>query len=147
MAVMANPEAAERVASPAESIPPERRAFPRHKIDASIDISLTTGAIALHGHLIDLSMGGCRLATVQAYQLNIMVRVEVQFQLRGIVFRFVGVTAGTRPNKSFAVRFLDMPMRRKAQLAEVLAEVAAANAAAELEALANPEQALQAPTE
>jgi hypothetical protein len=55
--------------------------------------------------------------------VGLLTRVEVRFSLRGMAFRIVGVTAGTRTGKSFAVRFLDMPQRRAGELAELLAEI------------------------
>ena len=81
------------------------------------------------GRLVDLSLSGCRLETEQLFLAGVMMRVEVQFELRGIAFRLLGVTLGSRPSKSFAVRFLDISERRQQALAEVLAEVAEINAA------------------
>ena len=112
-----------------EPVGSERRAFPRYTVDCPATITLLAGAGKITGRLVDLSRGGCRLATPERMLVGILARVEVQFQLRGIAFRIVGVTAGTRTGKSFAVRFLDLPRRREEELAEVLAEVA--NLAAE----------------
>jgi c-di-GMP-binding flagellar brake protein YcgR len=79
--------------------------------------------------MIDLSLGGCRILTDQPFQAGILIRVEVQFQLQGISFRIVGVIVGSRAATSIAVRFLDLPQRRRDELAEVLEEVAQKNAA------------------
>jgi c-di-GMP-binding flagellar brake protein YcgR len=106
----------------------ERRAYPRHTVDCPATITVLTGAGQISGRLVDLSLGGCRLATAERALIGILVRVEVQFQLRGIAFRVVGVAAGTRTGKSFAIRFLDMPKRRYDELVTVIAEVEAANA-------------------
>jgi c-di-GMP-binding flagellar brake protein YcgR len=103
----------------------QRRAFPRYPVDCPATITFLTGAGQISGRLVDLSLGGCRLATEQRVLVGIMVRVEVQFQLRGIAFRVVGVAAGTRTGKSFAIRFLDMPKRRYDELVEVIVEVEA----------------------
>jgi len=103
----------------------ERRKFPRHVVDCQAAVFPVSGAVQLQGTLSDLSMGGCLVVANQRYTAGILVRVEVQFQLQGIVFRIVGVVVGTRGAKSFAVRFLDLPARRRDQLAEVLAESAA----------------------
>jgi c-di-GMP-binding flagellar brake protein YcgR len=106
----------------------ERRAYPRHQVDCPATITVLTGAGQISGRLVDLSLGGCRLATAERALVGIMVRVEVQFQLRGIAFRVIGVAAGTRTGKSFAIRFLDMPKRRYDELVGLIAEVEAANA-------------------
>ena len=119
-----------------EPVGSERRAFPRYAVDCPATITLLAGAGKITGRLVDLSRGGCRLATPERMLVGILARVEVQFQLRGIAFRIVGVTAGTRTGKSFAVRFLDLPRRREEELAEVLAEVA--NLAAEPNVAAEP---------
>jgi c-di-GMP-binding flagellar brake protein YcgR len=102
----------------------ERRSFPRYTVDCPAAVTPLTGSGTMRGRLIDLSRGGCRLEMPERVFLGILCRVEVQFQLRGIAFRVVGVTAGTRTSQSFAVRFLDLPRRREQELAEVLAEVA-----------------------
>ena len=113
--------------STCEIVRSERRAFPRYAVDCPATITLLGGVGKIAGRMVDLSRGGCRLATPERMLVGILARVEVQFQLRGLAFRIVGVTAGTRTGKSFAVRFLDLPRRREEELAEVLAEVAAAN--------------------
>jgi len=114
----------------------ERRAFPRYAVDCPVTTTLLAGAGKITGRMVDLSRGGCRLATPERMLVGILARVEVQFQLRGLAFRIVGVTAGTRTGKSFAVRFLDLPRRREEELAEVLAEVA--NLATEPSVTAEP---------
>jgi c-di-GMP-binding flagellar brake protein YcgR len=111
-----------------EECRPNRRVYPRYPVDCAATITVLTGAGQISGRLVDLSLGGCRLATEQRVLIGIMVRVEVQFQLLGIAFRVVGVAAGTRTGKSFAIRFLDMPKRRYDELVEVIAEVEAAAA-------------------
>jgi c-di-GMP-binding flagellar brake protein YcgR len=104
----------------------ERRAFPRYPVDCPVSAVLISGGGVISGQMLDLSRGGCRLSTPKRIEIGILVRVEICFQLRGISFRIVGVTAGTRTGRSFAVRFLDMPRRAAAELVEVLEEIAAA---------------------
>lgn len=104
-----------------------RRAFPRYAVDCPVTVIPVGGVGQMAGRLSDLSMGGCLVRLQQRYLAGMLVRVEVQFQLRGIGFRILGVTAGTRGAQSFAVRFLDVPERRRDELAEVLEEIAAVN--------------------
>jgi len=103
----------------------ERRVHPRYPVDCAVAISPLTGAEPIHGRLIDLGLDGCSVAIKRPYRAGILVRVEVQFQLRGMTFRLFGVTAGSRGTTSFAVRFVDMAVRRRAELAEVITEIAA----------------------
>jgi c-di-GMP-binding flagellar brake protein YcgR len=107
----------------------DRRAFPRYVVDCPVVISFLTGGAQMPGKMADLSLGGCRVITEQRFTAGIMVRIEVQFQLLGTAFRIVGVTVGSREARCFTVRFVDMPKRRRDELTEVLAEVAAVNAA------------------
>jgi c-di-GMP-binding flagellar brake protein YcgR len=120
----------------------ERRTYPRHEVDCEVVIATISGSAQMQGRLSDLSLGGCRLITDQRYIAGVMVRVEVVFQLRGVAFRFAGVTVGTRDPRCFAIRFVDMPKRRREELAAVLAEVAqsktAKRAHAKIEAEAVP---------
>src|SRR5580658_4599564 len=107
---------------------PDRRAYPRYEVDCSAVVSAVSGSMQIWGRLTDLSLGGCRVVTDQRYTAGILVRVEVQFQLRGVAFRFAGVIVGSREARCFAVRFLDVAARRREELAEILAEVEQANA-------------------
>jgi len=107
----------------------ERRSYSRHGVDCLASIMPIAGGGRVQARLADLSLGGCRLETEQRFQPTVLMRVEVQFELRGIAFRIVGVTVGSRPSRSFAVRFLEMSPRRQQALVEVLAEVAEINAA------------------
>ena len=109
----------------------ERRSFPRYAVDCPAMVTPLAGSGKIACRMVDLSRGGCRLAMQERTLVGILTRVEVQFQVRGIAFRIVGVAAGTRTGKSFAVRFLDLPRRREEELAEVLAEGAAASLGAE----------------
>src|ERR1700722_12340406 len=91
----------------------ERRLYARHQVDCEVVIATISGAAQMQGRLSDLSLGGCRLVTNQRYIAGVLVRVEVLFQLRGVAFRLAGVTVGTRDARCFAIRFVDMPERRR----------------------------------
>jgi c-di-GMP-binding flagellar brake protein YcgR len=125
----AQPEAAREDRQAGKSNGPNRRGYPRHDVDCAVVVSAVSGSTQIEGRLTDLSLGGCRVVTEQRYSAGIPVRVEVQFQLRGVAFRFAGVIVGSREARCFAVRFLDVSVRRREELAEVLAEVAQANSA------------------
>ena len=127
----------------------ERRTHTRYLVDCPVTVVPLTGAARISGHLVDLSMGGCRLMTDHKVMITIMMRVELQFQLRGIGFRIVGVSQGTRGGKFSAIRFQDITERKRQDLAEVLGELAQEQArkAAEapaLEASAPPAELIPA---
>jgi len=94
-------------------------------VDCAATVTVLSGAGVIQGQMVDLGRGGCRLKMAERVAMDLLTRVEVCFSLRGMAFRIVGVTVGTRPSKNFAVRFLDMPARRSAELAEVLGEIEA----------------------
>ena len=106
----------------------ERRADTRHCVDCQVLVVPMTGATQVPGHLVDISAGGCRLETKARVMVTIMMRVELQFQLRGIAFRLVGVCQGTRGGNFYAVRFQDVSQRKRIELMEVIDEVMQANA-------------------
>ena len=108
----------------------ERRGAPRFSIDEQVQVHPISGATSLRGRIRDLSAGGCRLEMDTRLLTGAMLRVELQFQLRGIAFRLVGVTAGRRTKETIGIRFVDLHERRRAQLLEVLEELATEQAAA-----------------
>jgi len=112
-------------------IPPsgvERRTAPRFSLEETATIHPLAGAAKLEGKITDLSVGGCRFEVDTRYLTGAMLRVELQFQVRGVVFRLLGVTAGRRTANSIGICFVDIPERRKADLVEIIGEIAAAEA-------------------
>src|ERR1700678_1215020 len=67
---MAAPEAAQdRPAEHTEG--PERRAYPRHAVDCAVVVFSVSGSVQLQGRLLDLSLGGCRVAAEHRYTAGI----------------------------------------------------------------------------
>ena len=102
---------------------PDRRMFSRYPVDCVVTVIPLTGAARVMGHLVDLSMGGCRLVTDHVVMITIRMRVELLFELRGIQFRIVGVSQGTRGGKYYAIKFQEMTERKRGELRELLAEL------------------------
>jgi len=103
--------------------PPNRRTIPRVALDEDASILILSLGTRVPCRLIDLSVGGCRLRTAERFMAGPMVRVEVTFRVRGLVFRFTGVTQWTDGRKLVGVRFVDLTWRRKSELADALGEV------------------------
>ena len=61
----------------------DRRGHPRHSVECKMTVSSLTGAIRMAGTLVELSAGGCSVKTVERFLAGILVRVEIEFQLRG----------------------------------------------------------------
>jgi len=107
---------------------PERRAHPRHDVDVDATLLLLSQGSRIAGRLIDLGVEGCRLRTGAPFLAGIQIRVEVSFTIRGIAFRFSGVTKWTFDKQVVGIHFLNVPRRRRDELAEVLGEVEAERA-------------------
>jgi hypothetical protein len=101
-----------------------RRAIPRYDVDEAATILLVNHGSLVPGHILDLSLGGCRMRTNERFVAGILVRVEVMFKVRGIQFRFSGVTQWTNSRDLIGIRFVDVTSRRREELAEALEEVA-----------------------
>lgn len=107
---------------------PERRAYPRHDVDVDATLLFLSQGSRIAGRLIDLGVEGCRLRTRVPFLAGIQIRVEVSFTIRGIAFRFSGVSKWTFDKQVVGIHFLNVPQRRRDELAEVLGEVEAERA-------------------
>jgi hypothetical protein len=91
--------------------------------DSRAVLHLVTGDLQLGGHILDLSSSGCIVRVNQPYAGNIMVRVEVDFEIRGLHFRLPGVTEAFHDKHTVEVRFLDVSPRKKEDLDQVIREM------------------------
>jgi c-di-GMP-binding flagellar brake protein YcgR len=106
-----------------------RRAVPRFDVDEDAHILLVKHGSTLPCRVVDLSLNGCRMRAKERFPAGAMVRVEVSFRVRGLAFRFSGMTQWTDGQSLVGIRFLDVPARRKEELVEALSEVEEENAA------------------
>jgi len=83
----------------------------------------------LTGVIVGLSKEGCSFQTGERFPAGIYVRVEVEFQMRGLHFRLIGVTENLRDQRTADIRFLDMSLRKRGELAELIGELQEANKA------------------
>ena len=79
--------------------------------------------------IVDISQGGCRVLTKDRFQASIMVRLEILFKVRGLAFRFSGVSQWSDGRHQVGIRFVDVIQRRRDELMEALEELAAAQVA------------------
>jgi hypothetical protein len=107
----------------------ERRAHPRHAVDADAMLLLLHHGSHMPCRVIEIGLGGCRVQTRERFLAGILVRVELTFRIRGIAMRFSGVTEWTDDRHVAGIRFADVPARRLQELDELLQEVAEENAA------------------
>ncbi len=112
------------------------RAVPRFGVDEDAHLLMVNFGSNIPCRILDLSLSGCRVYTKERITSGPKARIEVAFKVRGLAFRFSGVTQWTDGKGMVGIRFLDVPLRRKDDLAEALGEVKEENTvkAAKLEA-------------
>ncbi len=101
------------------------RAVPRFAVDEDARLLLVEHGSTLPCRIVDLSLSGCRIRTRERFPAGTKVRVEVAFKVRGLAFRFCGTTQWTDGRNLAGIRFVDVPARRKEDLAEAIGEVEA----------------------
>lgn len=95
----------------------------RHAVDTTAIIRLIDLAADLPGHIVDISLGGCRIRTQRRFPLGIFRRVEVEFRIEGLPFRLGGVTQTIHDPFNVGIRFLDLSDRKREQLQQLIDEI------------------------
>jgi len=109
--------------------PANRRAHPRFAVDEDSVVLLVDQGLPLQCRILDLSLEGCRVRARNRLTASPRARVEITFKINGIAFRFSGFAQWTDGRQEAGIRFVEVPARRRSDLAEVLAEVEVAEAA------------------
>jgi hypothetical protein len=86
-------------------------------------LHLVAGEMQLGGHILGLSSSGCIVWVHHPYPGNIRVRVEVDFQVRGLHFRMPGVTEAFHDKHTVEIRFINVSPRKKEGLDQVVQEM------------------------
>jgi hypothetical protein len=122
---------AEEAPAPASAAPPTNQKAWRSK-DGSISdqsdkwpavIRFLKDSSHQKGVIVDLSPEGCSVHISGTFAASIHLRVEVDFQMRGLPFLLAGVTEDVYDKHTIDIRFLDMSYRKKQELAELIAEL------------------------
>jgi hypothetical protein len=100
-----------------------RRTARRMGVDTRAKLLLVKAGIVMPSHILDLSLGGCRLRTESRFNVGIYVRVETEFYLHGLPFRLAGVSQVVLDKNTVGIRFLDLSERKREQLTELIAEI------------------------
>jgi len=105
------------------SKPRDRRGQTRHEVDTLATIFLVNVGSALRGHILDLSVSGCRIRTDERFPVGIYIRVEIEFILQGLPFRLGGVTQAIHNRYNVGIRFLDLSERKRQQVLDLIEEI------------------------
>jgi hypothetical protein len=77
----------------------------------------------LTGVLAGISRRGCSFQINSSREIGMQTRVEVDFQMRGLPFRLLGITEQMQAEKNIGIRFLEMSFRKQGELAELIEEL------------------------
>lgn len=102
----------------------DRRVQERHHVDTTAKVLLIRIGSKLNGHIVDLSMSGCRIRSDERFPVGIYTRVETEFRLEGMPFLLSGVIQAVHDPKNIGIRFLDLSLRKREQLEQLIAEIA-----------------------
>jgi hypothetical protein len=91
----------------------ERRQQSRHEVSSSVTIILVNAGSKLQGHILDLSVTGCRIRTDERFPAGIYTRVETEFRLEGLPMRLSGVIQSIYDRNTVGIRFLDLSERER----------------------------------
>jgi len=100
-----------------------RRREPRQDVDSCVVIRLVSLAADVSGRIIDISHGGCRIRTDRPFPVGVFRRIEVDFCVGGLPFRFPGVTQAIYDPYNIGIRFIDLSERKREQLEQLLDEI------------------------
>jgi hypothetical protein len=94
----------------------ERRQQSRHELSSSATILLVNAGSKLQGHILDMSVTGCRIRTDERFPAGIYTRVETEFCLEDLPLRLGGVIQSIYDRNTVGIRFLDLNEREREQV-------------------------------
>lgn len=100
----------------------DRRGQPRFEAYGAASLLLSPKRI-LECRLTDLSLEGCRLRTIERFNAEPGLRVQVAFRVHGLGFKFAGITEWANRWNQVGIRFIEVPRRCRADLAELIGEL------------------------
>jgi hypothetical protein len=112
-------------AQPASQAPAgrERRQQNRHQLSSSATILLVNAGSKLQGHILDMSVTGCRICTDERFPAGIYTRVETEFRLEDLPLRLSGVIQSIYDRNTVGIRFLDLSEREREQVLGLIGEI------------------------
>jgi hypothetical protein len=86
-------------------------------------LSLLKDNSHLNGAIVGLSQEGCSFRTAQPFTGGIQIRVEVDFQVRGLHFLLAGAVVDVRGKRTVDMRFHELSNRKRTELADLIEEL------------------------
>jgi hypothetical protein len=72
---------------------------------------------------MDISIAGCRIRCDERFPVGIYTRIETEFRIEGLPFRFGGVVQAIHDRHTVGIRFLDMSPRKREQVEQLIEEI------------------------
>jgi c-di-GMP-binding flagellar brake protein YcgR len=107
----------------------DRRIMPRCPVDEEAALLLVGRGNRMQCRIVELSLTGCRMSIRERLLAGSGTRVEATFKVQGIAFRFGGEIEWADDENLVGIRFVDLILRRRDELIEVLCELEAEAAA------------------
>lgn len=107
----------------------DRRIMPRCPVDEEAALLLVGRGNRMQCRIVELSLTGCRMNIRERLLAGSGTRVEATFKVQGIAFRFGGEIEWADEENLVGIRFVDLILRRRDELIEVLCELEAEAAA------------------
>ena len=123
------------------------RAVPRYGVEEDAHLLLVKHGSIVPCRILDLSLGGCRVRTLERFPAESMMCVEVNFKVKGLPFRFSGLVQWTDCQHLAGIRFEGVPRRRREELVEALSELEAAEIAKAAEPVPEKQVTTERPAE
>ena len=101
----------------------ERRQQTRHAVDSTATVFLVEVRSNVRGRILDVSLSGCRIRSMERFPVGIYRRVEVEFILDGLPFRLPGVIQSIHDRFTVGIRFVDLSERKREQLSMLMEEM------------------------
>ena len=101
----------------------ERRQQSRHEVSPLVTILLVNAGSKLQGHILDMSVTGCRIHTDERFPAGIYTRVETEFRLEDRPLRLGGVIQSIYDRNTVGIRFLDLSENERAQVLGLIGEI------------------------
>lgn len=103
----------------------ERRRNPRFRCTGRADVLLAVDASPLPATIVEVSSGGCLIVLHQSQSVVQNAPVELTFKVNRLPFRIRGQAAAIRSDTTVGFQFTRMSERVRAQLEELIEELAA----------------------
>src|SRR3984957_16225675 len=101
----------------------ERRQQIRHEVSSSATILLVNAGSKLQGHILDLSVTGCRICTAERFPAGIYTRVETEFRREELPLLLGGVIQSIYDQNTVGIRFLDLSEPEREKVLGLIGEI------------------------